>query len=301
MGPHRSKRRESSQDFYDHRPYVQGDDLRFVDWRAAGRSSQLRIRQSQAESRLNIQILLDAGVHMNYGTPSASKWHCAGQLACAFAALAHQQNDSISFALGHSGQIDRAQLQPMPGGKRLHQLIQRSQTITPTGDCPWPDLLKSSRLALNAPGLVIILSDFLDPGGASCQDEKAKSQADKLLQEELQLLRGQGQVVLLLQCLHPDELNFPWQGSEHLEIEAMQHSDRIIRGSAKSLRDEYLERLNQHLQSWQDFCHHAALLNHPIRVGEALDGVFLNILESLASERAPLGQDLPSWLPAPRQ
>ena len=36
-GERRSKRRGQSVEFADHRPYVVGDDLRFVDWNIYGR------------------------------------------------------------------------------------------------------------------------------------------------------------------------------------------------------------------------------------------------------------------------
>jgi uncharacterized protein (DUF58 family) len=37
QGERRSKRRGQSVEFADHRPYVVGDDLRFVDWNVYGR------------------------------------------------------------------------------------------------------------------------------------------------------------------------------------------------------------------------------------------------------------------------
>ena len=43
-GERRSKRRGQSVEFADHRPYVSGDDLRFVDWNIYGRLDQLFLK-----------------------------------------------------------------------------------------------------------------------------------------------------------------------------------------------------------------------------------------------------------------
>ena len=41
QGERRGKRRGQSVEFADHRPYVVGDDLRFIDWNIFGRLEQL--------------------------------------------------------------------------------------------------------------------------------------------------------------------------------------------------------------------------------------------------------------------
>ena len=58
-GQRRSKRRGQSVEFADHRGYVAGDDLRFVDWNIYGRLEQLVLKLFLEEQDLTVHILLD--------------------------------------------------------------------------------------------------------------------------------------------------------------------------------------------------------------------------------------------------
>jgi len=49
----------SSLEFQDHRPYVPGDDLRHVDWRAFARSDVLSIRLYREEIAPRIDLVID--------------------------------------------------------------------------------------------------------------------------------------------------------------------------------------------------------------------------------------------------
>ncbi|MCR9248252.1 MAG: DUF58 domain-containing protein [bacterium] len=54
----------SSQEFFDFRDYVPGDDLRHLDWRGYARTEQLRIRLHQEEVAPHVDVLLDTSVSM---------------------------------------------------------------------------------------------------------------------------------------------------------------------------------------------------------------------------------------------
>src|SRR5512143_1431399 len=70
QGERRSKRRGQSVEFADHRPYVVGDDLRFVDWNVYGRLNQLFLKLYLEEQDLTVHILADASASMSIGEPS---------------------------------------------------------------------------------------------------------------------------------------------------------------------------------------------------------------------------------------
>ena len=48
-GAHRTKRRGQSQEFADHRAYVPGDDIRYLDWHLYGRLDTLWVKLFEAE------------------------------------------------------------------------------------------------------------------------------------------------------------------------------------------------------------------------------------------------------------
>src|SRR5512136_1233233 len=64
QGERRSKRRGQSVEFADHRPYVAGDDLRFVDWNVYGRLNQLFLKLFLEEQDLTIHLLVDTSASM---------------------------------------------------------------------------------------------------------------------------------------------------------------------------------------------------------------------------------------------
>ena len=70
-GMHRSPHRGYSVEFAQHRGYVPGDDLRFLDWKVWGRSERWVIRQYRAETNLVAWLLLDCSASMDYAGAKA--------------------------------------------------------------------------------------------------------------------------------------------------------------------------------------------------------------------------------------
>ena len=71
QGERRSKRRGQSIDFADFRPYVHGDDLRFVDWNIFGRLDRLFLKMFLEEEDLSLIIAVDTSASMRAGNPDA--------------------------------------------------------------------------------------------------------------------------------------------------------------------------------------------------------------------------------------
>lgn len=67
-GMHRSPYQGVSVEFAQHRPYVQGDDLRRLDWKVFGRSDKLYLKQHEQETNLDVVVMVDASGSMNFGT-----------------------------------------------------------------------------------------------------------------------------------------------------------------------------------------------------------------------------------------
>ncbi|MFO0661348.1 MAG: DUF58 domain-containing protein [Polyangiaceae bacterium] len=65
-----SRRRGSSAEFEDHRPYAPGDDLRRIDWAAFARTGEPVLKLFRAEEDAVARIVLDASESMSFGEPS---------------------------------------------------------------------------------------------------------------------------------------------------------------------------------------------------------------------------------------
>ena len=93
VGERKSIRRGQSQEFADHRPYVPGDDLRFLDWHLYGRLDTLWVKLFEEESDRTIQLLLDCSASMH-----GEKIEYAKQVAGALSFVALGQSDRVVIA-----------------------------------------------------------------------------------------------------------------------------------------------------------------------------------------------------------
>lgn len=255
-GVHRSLRPGVGRDFRDYRAYVAGDDPRRLDWRAAARSQRLVVRQTESEDELDLVLIADGSGGMDYGEAEQQKWMRAGTLAVALTSLALRQGDRVGFAIARAGALEVAALEPAARRDRL-RILADGFTLPAKGDCDWPALLAGVAPRLRRRTLVIVLSDFLDPGGSATDDSR---EHDEALLHDLTLLRTAGHDVALIQVLHSDELEFPWERQRVIELEDPRGRRPTVEGPGASLRDEYLERLGAHLRWLEQSCEHGGLL-----------------------------------------
>ena len=101
QGERRSKRRGQSVEFADHRPYVVGDDLRFVDWNIYGRLDQLFLKLFLEEQDLTVHILVDASASMAEGEPAKDLF--AKKLAAALGYIGLVNNNRVTLSLSPTG------------------------------------------------------------------------------------------------------------------------------------------------------------------------------------------------------
>lgn len=257
-GVHRSLRPGVGRDFRDYRAYVPGDDPRRLDWRAAARSQRLVVRQTESEDELDLALVLDGSGGMGYGEGETNKWRRAGTMAAALASLALRQGDRMGFVIGRAGELELSALEPVARRDRLQLLARRSITDA-WGDCDWEGLLDAVAPRLRRRTLVIVFSDFLDPGGREAGGSGSREH-DELLLRNLTLLRGAGHDVALIQILHRDELEFPWDRPRVIELEDPRGRRPTVEGPGASLRADYLARITEHLRWLEHGCERGGLL-----------------------------------------
>ena len=67
VGLHKSPYHGFSVEFTEHRPYMQGDNLKDVDWKVYGKTEKYFIKQYEEETNLKSYILFDISNSMNFG------------------------------------------------------------------------------------------------------------------------------------------------------------------------------------------------------------------------------------------
>jgi uncharacterized protein (DUF58 family) len=159
-GEHRSRQRAASPDFADYRPYQHGDDARRIDWNVYGRLGVLQLRQTEAQLRVPVRILLDCSASMHWGEPD--KLSFAREIALALSRISLARSDSVSITcLGHS---DRS-IGPVSGIKQFGTVERFVAGTTAVGKI---DLTAHVQTALDprggrrtSPGLKVLISDLL--------------------------------------------------------------------------------------------------------------------------------------------
>ncbi len=98
-GKHRSPHHGISVEFAEHRQYVPGDDLRYVDWKLYGKSDRYFLKQFEEETNFHCQLLLDVSESMRYRSADAalSKLEYAAALTAALASLVLRQQDAVGL------------------------------------------------------------------------------------------------------------------------------------------------------------------------------------------------------------
>jgi uncharacterized protein (DUF58 family) len=92
-----------SLEFDDLRPYVPGDDVRDIDWKASARSGHVLIKRFVSEKHHKILLIADAGRNMSALTPSGEyKRDVAANVLGAIGLITLGRSDQIGMVFGDS-------------------------------------------------------------------------------------------------------------------------------------------------------------------------------------------------------
>jgi uncharacterized protein (DUF58 family) len=156
-GRHRSPYTGPATEFADHRPYMAGDDLRSVDWKAYARSDHLLIRRYREERDLPLALIVDTSASMDYGTPAKHDW--AGTAAAALGLLACDQGDRVRLVAGAAG-LDAVSPE-LGGAAGAAKLVAHLAELSAQGASDLPGLCTALGRRIERRTLVVLLSDGL--------------------------------------------------------------------------------------------------------------------------------------------
>jgi uncharacterized protein (DUF58 family) len=195
-GPHRSNYRGSSVEFADYRDYVDGDDIRLVDWKAFSRSDRYYIRLFESERNLLSFAVVDCSASMAYRGAvqrTDTKFKYAARVLAALGYLIIQNGDEIGLALVNDDVVTH---QP-PGRSWPHfvRFLDSLNDASPDGPTRLGRCLESVFAQIRRRGLLFVFSDFLEP--------------EKDLWRVIGRFRQSDFQVILFHLLHPEELDLP--------------------------------------------------------------------------------------------
>ena len=181
-GQRPGRRRAQGADLDGISPYVQGDDVRRIDWRATARTGRTQMKRFVAESHRARVLVVDLQRAMFFGT--------ADRLMAKTAALAAARLAWEAFGLHEPiGLITlpgRASLTPRRGRRHLLRLLDRLQKDyerhrrDPRSDESFSPALEAAAASLRHGDEVCLLSDFGDRDPAFEETSRGLSAARRL-------------------------------------------------------------------------------------------------------------------------
>jgi uncharacterized protein (DUF58 family) len=237
-GQHASPHKGFSVEFRQHRPYVQGDEIRRLDWKIFGRSDRFYIKEYDEETNLRATVLLDASGSMGYtGQGGVNKFDYAVKLAASLSYLLMSQQDAVGLVTFDSKIRDI-----IPNRTRithLHQLLECMVNTQPGAETSLATVLETLAGRLKRRGLLILISDLFDDPAA--------------LLKSIGVLRKKGHELLVFQLFDRDEIDFPfnrYSRFENLELadDHQQLDPVVIRQSYLKVLAEFRETLRDGLR-----------------------------------------------------
>lgn len=265
-GVHRSPYQGFSVEFAEHRKYVPGDDLRYVDWKVFGRTDKFYLKQYEEETNLVCHLLLDISQSMLYKSDHApmSKLEYARSVAAALSYLVLQQQDSVGLATFDSDV--RALVRPSANPSHLEQLLHvmeqaRAERKTDTGP-----IFHNLAERFKKRGIVVILSDLFDD-------------VDSML-AGLKHFRHKRHEVVLFHVLDPAELDFPFR--ETTMFHGLEGVADVL-ADPRALRKAYLKQFGDFVRRLKQGCRMCRIDYVPMRTDQSLDVALSSYLASRAN------------------
>jgi uncharacterized protein (DUF58 family) len=208
------------------RLYLEGDDVRRIDWNVTARMQVPHLRETIAERELETWLLVDLSPSLDWGTANCTKRDLAVAAAAAAAFLTAKDGNRLGATLlTTEGQVTT--LPARSGRNHLRAVLHRAITA-PRGDGGGAtDLAKGIRqlgMPSHRRGLAVIVSDFLTPSP---------------WEQALRLATARHEV-LAVEVLDPRELELPDVGTL-VVTDPETGRQREVETTSARLRQRYAE------------------------------------------------------------
>ncbi|QGJ71684.1 VWFA domain-containing protein [Planctomycetales bacterium 10988] len=256
-GERRSKRRGQSVEFADFRNYVKGDDLRFIDWNLYARLDKLFLKLFLEEEDLHFYTLIDTSRSMDFGEPT--KLQYAKQIAAALGFIGLTQSDRVVIETMNQSVTRRSPA--LRGRASLWRMLDYLQNLEPDGSTDLTTGIKRFCLRHPGPGIVVVISDFMDKNG---------------FEEALRYLVAQRMDAYVIQLLSPEELEPALQGD--LKLVDCEDGDIAEITASSALYERYRRTLANFVESLRTFCMKRGMVHLMARTDQPFEQIITQYL-----------------------
>ena len=243
-GLHRSPYHGFSAEFSEHRPYMQGDSLRDLDWKALAKTNRMYVKRYEEETNLKAYLLVDTSGSMQFADEDRiSKFRYACCLAAALAYLMLRQRDAVGLVLFSDHLVSI--VPPRSVSSHLQVVLRELSRATPGAETRMAPAFHDLAERLSRRGLVIVLSDLLDD-------------ADEVL-TGLRHFRHRGHEVLALQTLDPRERDLDFRRTDTRFVDLESPDDASVVTQPWHMQEAYREQMEALLSRYRRGCAEAGI------------------------------------------
>lgn len=264
-GVHRSPFHGFSIEFAEHREYVPGDDLRYLDWKVLARTDKYYLKQFEEETNLACCLLVDTSESMSYRSAETpmSKLDYARRAAAAVAYIVLNQQDSVGLATFDS-EI-RMFIRPSSMPSRLKEIVQVMSEVSAARRTALGPIFHDLAERLKRRGIVFVFSDLFD-------------NVESML-AGLKHLRHCRHEVVLMQVLDPAEVVFPFE--KPTLFRGLELPDEML-VDPRAVRTAYRKEFNKYLRKLRAGCRALAVDYLLLRTDKPLEAALARYLASRA-------------------
>jgi len=242
QGKHRSQRLSNGFEFSQYRPYVQGDDLRLIDWKMYGKTDKYYIKQSEVERDHKLHLIFDNSKSMEYEEAGWTKLLYGKLIAACLSYMSVQQGDTFSWSSSTTN------YRSVLGMQQWKSCIQAIHLLDSTSD------ENSFKINAEKNKTYLWLTDLYQP------IEVIKSQIHSLKHQSTEL------ILFHLLGEQEEQLSFP-ENSTFIDLE----TGKKIQLSPKAYASQYKSKFENHLRQCKDLCFATGVHYNKMYINRSVD------------------------------
>ncbi|CBI75986.1 conserved protein of unknown function [Bartonella clarridgeiae 73] len=261
-GRHGQHKRGNGENFWQFRPYVQGESITHIDWRRSARDEHTYLREREWEMTQTVWIWPDQSASMQYCScfSKISKGNHAIILSLALAKLLAKSGEHIAIPGLMAPTISSNVMERMALALTNHQV-----------ENSFPNFSIVTRFSQ-----VIIMSDFLD-------------HPEKII-DHLTVLATKQVNAHLIEVTDPAEEHFPYTG--HIEFFDPETKEKLLVRKAENLRKNYHKLYQERRQKLTEFCSHQGWTYQVSLTNRPLTEIIVHLANKMKASKSYLRRSL---------
>lgn len=256
MGFHGRKQAGTGEEFWQFRPYVEGDTTRKIDWRESAKREKMYMRDNEWEAAQRILFHYTPHARLDYSSDKNTPTKKQRAELILFA---------LSFLFQKSGELFSLNGSGLTFNNNHAQIEKIADFLSLAG--AENTLLSDTGSAQKS--IPVIIDDFLSP----IEDVKTRF---------MQACAG-SKDGYVIQVLDNAEINFPFEG--HIEFTDSTAVQSLTFSKTQSVRDAYLKRFHAHQDALLKLCHNMGLSYHLCITSDDAKGNLAPILQAMAEKK----------------